>query len=1019
VRYGVAERLMLADVSEQLFGHGSDVATKLGRFVLLDELGAGGMGRVVRAYDPELDRSLALKVLRRDASDVAMATTRLRVEALALARLNHPNVVTIHEVLEVGDELVLAMELVDGQDLGRWSSKHRPTRPFVQDDRFRTALGYLRQAGVGLAAAHAAGLVHRDFKPSNVLVGNDGRVRVADFGLARAADDHPTIETPPSTPVLSTHLTGTGRVSGTPRYMAPEQQVGDQVDARTDQYAFCITAWEVLFGDHPWGGAMPRAKLPTPPAGVPSKLAQTLLRGLAKEPAERHASMEALLVALPSERPSASSAHRIAIAAGCAAAITGLAMAFVDMPDACGGAREKLDGIWDDAAKTRVRATMEASELPYARASWTQLEGTLDAYADRWTQAHEETCTATEVRHEQSSHMMDAKMACLTQRRRALAAFVDVVAEGTPGAIQHAGLGAAELPRIETCREDDSVIAGFEAPSTEDVDAARDALARAAALRRTSEYARAGELLEDVRPRVEALAFPPLAQELALERARLAADLGEWEVETERLLAAYAGAARSGRTALAVDSASLLASALARAGEQDDGQRWLTIATSTMPDTPEATLASDVAARRGTVAIMRGDYPGAAAAFEDALSVLEREVGPDDVRLAQLHRELANALGMLARFDDADRHFARALELARTLGERHPVTASILAQKADLAMKRGDFAGAEAMLMEALTIVRETYGNDAAQVATPLTGLGIAARALGRNAEALERLAEAEAIYADDDTPLRRTNRAYALGAAADVLSTMGRIDEGAAKAEQALALLRTALPPKHPHVAAAIHNLAMARMRQGRGDDAVRLFQESRDLLMQILGPEHPTIAIALGSWGAALNDLGRHAEAIEVLQRQLALIEKTAGVTSPMRGRPLYNLGLAHALLGELEAAESSFESSLAAMDREDESMRAYPLVGLADVLVETGRADRAVDACERALQVIGNDGDAMLRAQAKATLARALWSLHRDRDRARVLADEAEAAYRELGASAPAELVRFTEWRTKHGL
>jgi tetratricopeptide (TPR) repeat protein/tRNA A-37 threonylcarbamoyl transferase component Bud32 len=1015
---------MRAEIASRLSG--CEVAAKVGRFVLLGELGAGGMGRVFRAYDTQLDRSLALKVVRREAGDVHSATMRLGMEARALARLNHPNVVTIHEVHVVGDELILAMELVDGQDLGHWAQQHPAPRPFANDARFVIAIGYLRQAAAGIAAAHAAGLVHRDFKPSNVLVGADGRVRVADFGLAGATTD-PSSRASASVreaAMITMSLASTPRVSGTPRYMAPEQQAGLPIDARVDQFAFCVTAWELLFGEHPWGGDMPGDEPPTPPTGAPASLAHALLRGLAIDPARRHASMDALLAALPSERQRRSSARVVALASGTAAVVAGLAVALAGARDPCADARDRLRGIWDEARRETLREVVLGSELPYATATWSQTEQGLDAYAARWIEVHVQTCEATEVRREQSSEMMNAKMGCLAQRRRALAAFVDVVAEGTPGAIERASLGVAELPRIESCREDDYVMYGFETPSGSEAQedhALRDMLAKSSALRGAGEHVRARDLLEAARPRVDALGFPPLQQDFAYERARVAGELEEWQVETDALLQAYAGAARSGRTLLAAEAASRLAVAVTAAGEHDGARLWLAVAASALPDAPDPELAARLANDRGDVEAFSGQFEAAATAYREALATLERAHGRDDARLVSTLSDLGVALTDLGHYDEARETLDRALALSRTLGDAHPLSAAVLWAQGGLAMAQQEHPRVAELAGKVLEIHRATYPEPHGQIAAALTATGEAAIGLGRTSEALERLTEADAMYATMNEPAQRTERAFSLTAYSYALSVAGHVDEAAAKQEEAVRLLRAAVPPGHPNIAAALYNLGNRRREQGRAEEALTLHEEARDLLIRRLGPDHPDLVRVLGGASAALIDLERYAEGVAVLRQELEIIASVFGSDGIARAQPLYNLGLCHEGLGDIEAAESSFAASLAVIEQhaaaEDPTV-AFPLIRLSDIALSKRRTAEALALAERALAVQA-DGAAKLRADAQAQVAKALWASRHDRRRARALADEASAAYRRLGKEAEGQLGQLQDWRAKHGL
>jgi predicted Ser/Thr protein kinase/tetratricopeptide (TPR) repeat protein len=277
----------------------------IGRFLVVDQLGEGGMGVVYKAYDPELGRLIAIKRLRTQDPRIA-EPARLVREAQAVAQVKHPNVVAVYDVGEVGSDVFIAMEYVDGWRLREWLSATKRS--------LREILDVFAQAAEGLAAAHDAGLVHRDFKPQNVLVGYDGRVRVVDFGLARPIAGEPEFrETtsgqlaplPENALELDRALTPAGVALGTPRYMAPEQHMGKSLDGRTDQFAFCVALYEAVVGATPFPAknlAELAAKVirgvpkPIPrDADVPKWLRKLLLRGLSLDPDERYASMQDVL----------------------------------------------------------------------------------------------------------------------------------------------------------------------------------------------------------------------------------------------------------------------------------------------------------------------------------------------------------------------------------------------------------------------------------------------------------------------------------------------------------------------------------------------------------------------------------------------------------------------------------------------------------------------------------------------------------------------------------------------------
>lgn len=275
----------------------------------MDRVGTGGMGVVYSAYDPELDRKVALKLLHRDLGSGTLASSgrvKLIREAQALARVSHPNVVGVHDVGEHEGNVFLALEFVDGRTLRSWLQEE-PRSPSKIVETFIAA-------GRGLAAAHQAGIIHRDFKPDNVLVGHDGRVRVTDFGLAQ---DTPGRELSSSRDPWITGPTGAGLreearrhnpVVGTPAYMAPEQFLGLELDARCDQFSYCVTLWEALYGSHPFESSSLSglafnviegvSSPPSAGAKVPGWLLRVLQRGIARRPESRHASMDELLDAL-------------------------------------------------------------------------------------------------------------------------------------------------------------------------------------------------------------------------------------------------------------------------------------------------------------------------------------------------------------------------------------------------------------------------------------------------------------------------------------------------------------------------------------------------------------------------------------------------------------------------------------------------------------------------------------------------------------------------------------------------
>ncbi len=270
------------------------VGARLGRYTVVKLLGAGGVGAVYEADDPELGRHVAIKVLHEDRQ---ADTEALRREAQALAKLVHQNVIMVYDVGVADDEVFLVMQLVESVTIDEWLAKHRAGRDEI--------IAKFRQAGEGLVAAHAAGLVHCDFKPTNVLVDSRGVVRVSDFGLARMARLSSLPVDGPAT------ATGTTTVAGTPAYMAPEQFAG-KATAASDQFAFCVALWECLAGERPFENSTastldPASRGPRRPlrrgGRMPRYVMRALERGMAENPKDRFPSMAQLLDALEPRTP--------------------------------------------------------------------------------------------------------------------------------------------------------------------------------------------------------------------------------------------------------------------------------------------------------------------------------------------------------------------------------------------------------------------------------------------------------------------------------------------------------------------------------------------------------------------------------------------------------------------------------------------------------------------------------------------------------------------------------------------
>jgi tetratricopeptide (TPR) repeat protein len=518
----------------------------IGRYQIHRRLGSGGMGTVFEAWDPQLARQVAIKVLHPSSTgDQAVLRELLVREAQAMAQLAHPNVVAVFDVGTAGQQLFIAMELVRGTTLAHYLQTRRSRREIV--DAFA-------QAGRGLAAAHAAGLVHRDFKPANVLVGADGRVRVTDFGLARSP-------VAPGAGAGGVGLTHAGQLLGTPSYMSPEQWLGRPADARSDQWSFGVALFEALAGRHPFpapafdvlrASVLSGQRAPLPP-DLPRALRGVVDRALKLRPEDRYPTMLALLADLDRERVSV--VRRIGpyavLVAGTSALAGAVAIAWPGAGTggiaACERAADELDEVWDEERGEKLRSKVKGAG-PAVEA--------LDAYADAWRAMRTEACEAA-ARKEQSEELRDLRNACLDQR---LALFSGAVRTIEKGAATEPLDLVGGLPPVADCADQERVRSGiYLPPDPEDRDKATEIwkqLGEAASYLDAGRFADAAPLIDRALASAKRLDWEPMIAEAEYRRASLLSRRGD-----------HAGAERGFKDAFVS----------ARAARHDEVMRWSAI----------------------------------------------------------------------------------------------------------------------------------------------------------------------------------------------------------------------------------------------------------------------------------------------------------------------------------------------------------------------------------------------------------------------------------------------------------
>jgi tetratricopeptide (TPR) repeat protein len=785
----------------------------LGRYILLQRLASGGMGVVYVAYDPELDRKVALKLVRSDVPSDALARivrARFVREAQAMAKVSHPNVVPIYDVALLGDRVFLAMELVEGQNGRSWLQTAHPSP--------KEALAMYLQAGRGLAAAHAAGFVHRDFKPENLLIGKDGRPRVTDFGLVRAGEDEdpsdaPRADTEAASPesALETAgalvLTRADAVLGTPQYMAPEQFEGKQVGPRTDQFAFCVAVYEALYGERPFAGAtaaeLRRAVLegqvrpPKSRSGVKWWVRRALLRGLARTPEERWPSMDALLTALETD-PSARY-RKLGLAFAVLALVVGGVVVGRQVEERargiCSGGPARLAGVWDASAADAVDAALRKLDPARGGETARRVRAALDGYTDAWSSMFREACEATRVRREQPEEHLALRVECLEDRRRDLRALVEALSSPKALAPDRALEATTFLPSIAACGDVPTLLAPTQLPPDPglraSVVAVRETLARARSERATGRWRDAQVTVDDALERARRTGFEPLVVECLYLRGNILDMNGEIGASEAALVDALEGALRVRHERFIGASLVELAWVAGyQSGRLDEGLRLARFARAALlrlrdADDLEAQLDSYV----GSILMRAGRIPEAITEFKKGLARTERLRGPRSLEAGRLHLNIANAHLFADELAEARAEYQNALDIeAEALGTEHPHIGQVYLNLGELHFSSGDVPASLEAYRRAIALWTRSLGPSYVKLGLAHAGASRALLALGSLEEAEAEAQRSVDVYAAQEDGLLVGGR-HALDALAQTRMARGRYREAIPLLERALGL--------------------------------------------------------------------------------------------------------------------------------------------------------------------------------------------------------------------------------------
>lgn len=889
------------------------------RYVVLGRVGRGAMGTVYDAHDPHLGRRVALKLVHAGSSS-RQGQARLLREAQALARLTHPNVVAIHDAGIVGAQVWLAMELVAGRTLGAWLDERRRGWSEVLD----VMLG----AGRGLAAAHDKGLVHRDFKPDNVMIDADGRARVMDFGLAKPehADELPArLPAAGATGLdaLALPLTRADALVGTPAFMAPEQLLGRPIDARADQFAYCVTLWLALYGERPFAGDSLttlwqhiRSGRPRPPIrgpSVPGWLRRAVLRGLSFAPDDRFPGMHALLGALARGHARARSRRALAGVAAlglfAGAAWAGQRLDEGRREAACLGLADAADAVWNDAARDRLQLVLRAVAPAHAEATAARLVPQLDAWATRWRRVRVGTCLLSAVRGAWDPDLRARADECLDERLARFSALVAALARADAAAAHQAVSAAARLAPPDACGDPTYLPRRPALPPAgrADVQEVRQALSHAAGLELTGQYAAGLAAAEAALVRAQALGWAPLVAEARALTGWLRHRTGADADAAALLSEAYVEAGTHGAVELAADVATkqvFVAARLARHGEAQVWARAAAVELAALGDRGEGLRSAALKTHLASALASAGDFAGARALHEQALATRERLLGPAHPEVAVSLNNLANVAEAVGARDEARALLTRVLELdARVHGEDHPELAQPLNNLALVYADQNDLEGARSLHARALALQERTLGPDHPELAVSLANLAGVLLGLGEPAEArvlAERaLAIEERAYGPDHPAV-----AGSLTNLGNILATLGEHAAAEAAHARGLQIFERALGPDHPDLAPALYGLGELHWLQGHAAEADAHYARSAALFERHFGPEHPQLAQALLRRAEVALADRRGADALALAERT-ATIAALATDFPALLARARFLLARARRIQGEDAAA------------------------------------------------------------------------------------------------------------------
>jgi len=1029
---GVADTLPASDSdpSESVQSTAADAPAKVGRYVVEGSLGEGGMGVVLAARDPALARPVALKLIKPTRAG-SEGKLRLLREAQAMAKLSHANVVAVFDVGTHHDDVFVAMERINGSNLREWLD----AKPRTWEQLWPV----FRDAARGLEAAHKAGIIHRDFKPANVLVDEDGRAQVTDFGLARGVDDaeagdHSDALTE-SAGSLSSTVTRTGAIMGTPRYMSPEQHAGRRVDTKTDQFSFCVALYQALYGEPPFAGATSMELAAEVAAGnvreapkdsrVSAHLRGVLLRGLSVAPAKRFESMGELIDALEP----GSGTHVWRWLAGVTIVVAASAAITVLVPRAgsgdsqksnslCKDTGAKMQALWSDSRKAQIRTSFVNAKLTSKKFDATAR--VLDDYAKAWTNSRADACEATNVRGDQSPRLMDKRMSCLDQRLAGMSKLLQLMASKDAKLVARAAGVAKRLSPIKHCND----IAQM---SLEGAEIPPHLQARATELLGEIQQQRvlaiAGRLKEALQAQEKSYAR---ATKLGIGpvRANLRFRIGETYLFMGKIPESEANLRSAIKLAEEVKDDRTRAHAMMRLAHIvgrmkrrfSEGLNLLELAEAATKRSKSKDGLARIYATRGFILDSKGDTAGAIKAHRLAVKHTELVDGKTHGRVGTRLNSLSQVLADADKLKEALETSLRAREISiAAYGPNHIRVAVGASYLADIYARLRRYKEAVAAYEQTIRITTALQGPNNKWADLAETNLGGVYADMNQHDKALVHYRRSRAIC----TAMRGKDSVHCamvihnIGTSLDVL---GKVENARKMLELALTIRRKALKPTHPEVGLSHLALADLHRRNKKLAKALEHFQKGLAIYKKSSGAEHSMIARINHSIAKVHLAAGRPARAIPALTAALAIARK----------RKVYR----EMILTELGDVYREVKKDCAkAVPYYQEATRLYeaqkltnavtsdPIFSVARCAMTAGRHSEAVLLLRTVVARRLPSNNAASIAAARFSLAEALWPNKASRAEALTVAKQARTGMASAGKRYTKPLGQIDRWLATH--